>query len=402
MKPLHDLVALFREIGFAGLVDMTLVSLFVYSLLVFFKKTKSGFVLTGILIVSVIYLWARFFNLHLVSFMLQGFFAVILVAVVVIFQEELRHYFEQVAVWSLERKPGMRKRHGTVTRRDVEILVRAAFDLGRQKIGALIVLRGRDALDRPLTGGIELGGLLSEPIVKSIFEPNSPGHDGAVLIEGGKLQRFACHLPLSKNLSKLKTGGTRHAAALGLAELSDALCLVVSEERGTVSVAQNGDLKEIAEPGKLAGILGDFYREVEPKAQTRKPWHEFFKSNYKEKVLALFVTFALWFVFVHESVVVYRTYEVPVFPSAVAEPYELVDFKPRRLRVTFAGPRRAFYFIDANNMRAQLKLFNADKAVKSQTVAASDLTFPAGIHVEKISPATVHVKLEAKKAKPAS
>jgi len=388
-----------REIGLSGLIDIALMSLFIYALLVFFKRTKAGFVMTGILILSAIYLLARLFNLFLVSFVLQGFFAVILVAVVVIFQEELRHLFEQIAVWSLERNPTHKKRSAPVGRRDIGILVRSLSELARQKIGALVVLRGRDQIVRHLTGGIELGGRLSEPLIWSIFDPHSPGHDGAILVEDGEITRFACHLPLSKDIAQLGPGGTRHAAALGLAELSDALCLVVSEERGTISVARNGELQRLAEVSELTNVLELFYREREPN-EKRRPWHDLFKSNYREKAAAVAVTVFLWFVFVHESVVVYRTFEVPVSPSGVSESGSIAEINPDHLRVTFSGPRRSFYFVNKNKIRAPLKLFNVKKGVTKISFAASDILFPHGIDVENIEPDTVRVRLEEKKPEP--
>jgi DNA integrity scanning protein DisA with diadenylate cyclase activity len=119
-------------------------------------------------------------------------------------------------------------------------------------MGALIVIPGRESIERHTEGGIEIDARLSEPLLLSLFDPNSPGHDGAVVIQGSRISAFAVHLPLST----VPAGrGTRHAAALGLAERCDALCVVVSEERGTISLAREGAIRPIANEAQLAGDL---------------------------------------------------------------------------------------------------------------------------------------------------
>src|SRR3990167_9366881 len=221
---------------------MTVMTFFIYSLLVWFKKTKAAFVLTGILIIAGIYLITRQFNLVLTAAVFERFFAVILIALVVIFQEELRNFFEQVAVFSLKKR-SLKPQKFEAFGEQADFLARTMMDLAEEHIGALVVLKGKDMIVRHMEGGVEVNGAVSEPLLKSIFDPHSIGHDGAVVLEGNTLTKFSCHLPLSKETEKVGRSGTRHAAALGLAEKTDALCLVVSEERGTVSVARNGLLR---------------------------------------------------------------------------------------------------------------------------------------------------------------
>ena len=114
------------------------------------------------------------------------------------------------------------------------------------------MLPQREPIESHVEGGIALDGRLSEPLLLSLFDPSSPGHDGAVILRGAQIERFAVHLPLSVNRAALGPGGTRHAAALGLSERCDAICIVVSEERGTVSVARDGLLRVLARPQDLA------------------------------------------------------------------------------------------------------------------------------------------------------
>ena len=231
MHWLEQFKSILSEVGFAGLADIAIVALVFYVFLVALKRTRrSGLILAGILIASAVYVLALKLDLLLTVTLLHGFFTVILVALVVIFQEELRYVFERVGLWWVQRRlPYYKRSAGRLPRREVEILSRTLGDLAREKIGALVVLRGADAINRHLDGGEPVDGRLSEPLLKSIFDPHSLGHDGAVTIEDDRIVKLGCHLPLSKNLDKLPRSGTRHAAALGLSEHTDALCLVVSE-----------------------------------------------------------------------------------------------------------------------------------------------------------------------------
>jgi uncharacterized protein (TIGR00159 family) len=392
---------LFKELGFSGFLDITVMSFLIYMTLVWFKRTRAAFVLTGILIASGVYLAARELNLQLTAAVFHAFFAVILIAVVVIFQEELRHLFEQVAIWSLERsRTPLRRRDPRLSRAEVEVLVRTLADLARQRTGAILVVRGRDALVRHLEGGIDLGGQMSEPLLHSIFDPHSPGHDGAVVIEGNRVTQFGCHLPLSKNLSKLRYAGTRHSAALGLSELTDALCLVVSEERGVISVAREGDLREVESPERLAEILEAFYRDVVPRGTAERPWREVFQRNYREKITAVVLASALWFVFVHESVIVYRSYNVPVRWIGLDRRLAVKEARPERIHVTVSGPRRSFYFLGEKKMRLRLKLYDAQVGSRRVAVTGSDLSFPSGLTLVNWYPRNVSIAIVGKEEAP--
>jgi diadenylate cyclase len=378
-------------IGFTGSLDILIMSLLIYSVLVWFKKTKAAFVLTGILIIAGVYLVARELNLYLTAQVFQAFFAVILVAMIVIFQEELRQFFEQVAVWSLSRQ---QKESVHLTRPEVEVLVNAVTDLSRNKIGALIVIRGRDLIMRHLVGGVELDGRVSEPLLKSIFDPHSIGHDGAVVIDRGRISRFSCQLPLSKNGCGSGPAGTRHAAALGVAELTDALCVVVSEERGSISVAHEGKIEEIADSAALKKMIELFYHDITPRQPGRNAWQDFFKKNSREKVIALGMAMALWFVVVHGSKPVYKVYTVPVKYSVLPSSLEVKAVSPKEVDVKLSGPRRAFYFFSADKIKLFLKLWNLESGFHKIKINRADLSFPKPLILEGIEPPAVRVCLE--------
>jgi diadenylate cyclase len=329
-KVFEFLIAFFKQIGFAGFFDIAFMSLIIYSVLVWFKKTRAGFVLSGIIIISIIYLLARQFNLVLTYSVLQGFFAVIIIALIVIFQEELRRLFERIAVLGLN--PTFNK--GSKSKDypgDVQLLLKTLSDFANNRVGALIVLPGRDIIDLHLEGGVEINGDLSEPLLKSIFDPHSIGHDGAVIIENGKLTMFSVHLPLSRDFQQLRYHGTRHAAALGLSEFTDALCLVVSEEQGTISVARNGILKQVGFE-QLSLILHKFYEDIHPPSKTAV-LNDFLVKNFKEKVIAVILTVALWFVLVYGSGLEYESFLVPIQTAPLQSEYEISEVEPKEVKV---------------------------------------------------------------------
>ena len=389
---MNQALGLIREIGWTGLLDIVFVTLWIYTILVWFKRTRAAFVLTGIIIVAAVYLLARQLNLILTTSVLQGFFAVILVAVIVIFQEELRHFFEQVAVWSLNRKLG-RRRVMRTPRKEVEVLVRTLTDLAREHIGVLIVIRGLDPIVRHLDGGEDLNGELSEPLLKSLFDPHSMGHDGAVVIERDRVTRFSCHLPLSKNFQKLQRSGTRHAAALGLAELTDALCLAVSEEQGTISVARAGDIQPISDPGALSVLLEQFYQEVLPGHETR-PFRDFFAKNYQEKAIALVTAVALWVVLVRESKIVAVPFQTPVEYTGLPMGLAVTELYPRTVEVTLSGTRRDFYLFNKRQLRARVRMLDADEGTRTITLSEADVAYPPNMTLVQVNPKRITVHVE--------
>lgn len=384
----------FDQIGIAGLFDILFMSFFIYVLLVWFTRTRAAFVLTGISIVAVFYLLTRQFNMVMTATVFERFFAVILIALVVIFQEELRYFFERVAVWSLNR--GLRrKKNVRLTRKETEVLVRTLTDFAREKVGALLVLRGRDMLFRHLDGGIELNGQMSEPLLKSIFDPHSAGHDGAVVIDSDRITQFSAHLPLSKNLKKIGKGGTRHAAALGLSELTDALCIVVSEERGALSVARRGNIQVVSDAEELDRMLESFYEEIYPKRQNN--WQDFFKKQTREKILAVISAVLLWFVLVEGAKTAYRTITVPVIISDLPAGWAVQEVDPSKIVVTFQGLKRNFYFMRKEQIQLSLQ---ADLKEGDQRVWISngDFLYPESISIQTVIPRDIRVRLKKTEA----
>jgi uncharacterized protein (TIGR00159 family) len=283
-----------RALGLFDLLDVALVSVLLYGVYLMVSKTRAVRILAGLGAVGVMCLLARFLDLYLTVTILQAFFAVIIVALIVIFQDETRRLFERIGNQRWFSKRGYWGTAGiTSVERRIQTLVDTSFDLAQQRIGALIVIEGDDNIGLLLSGGIKLNGVLSESIIRSIFDSHSQGHDGAVIVSGDTISRFACHLPLSTESSKLAGFGTRHAAGLGITERSDALSLIVSEERGSVTVARGGQLQVSANPAALAGSLREFFESTSRETgvgQTKN----LLTRNLLPKLISVVVAIVLW------------------------------------------------------------------------------------------------------------
>ncbi|HVE12404.1 MAG TPA: diadenylate cyclase [Elusimicrobiota bacterium] len=376
-----------KAVGVADLLDIALVAVLIYALLVWFKQAKAAFVAKGILVIAAVYLFARAAGMVMTTWLFHGFFAILLIALVVIFQEELRSIFERIAVWSLSG--------GAVpfsSMKDSDIVVGTLEDLARDHIGALIVIRGNDPLDRHLEGGWSLNGEVSEALLKSIFDRNSIGHDGALIVEGGRVTRFGCRLPLSKDSVKTAKLGTRHAAALGLAELTDALCLVVSEERGTISIARAGRL-DVAEGGRGLGQQVEMFCEEHAPVAPEASMRNFFRRNVREKAAALLCAGVLWMLFVLSVKDWRQTYTLPIHVRNVPAGLKVVRTRPERLLVAFSGHLKDFYWADVRRLYLRLDLPQAVPGVNAVEVSDADIVRPPGFVLEDYTPAEVEVEV---------
>jgi len=300
------------------------------------KNTRARLALPGIVILGGLYFLARLLDFQLTTYILQGFFAAFVLVIVVVFQEDLRRLFEGITVLSLRRHAPL----PSSSARD--ILVRTLTRLARERVGALIVMPGREPLERHLDGGIYLHGQLSEPLLLSLFDSHSPGHDGAVLLRGNTVLRFAVHLPLSTELEASSEGGTRHAAALGLAERTDALCIAVSEERGTISIARDGKLQRLKQPEALNRELARFLEETSPasKQSEKQSIGRRVATHWQEGVLAIALATAVWYLFVPGMAITEVARSIPVSVENMPEGYTLVETNPPKVDVTFRGKRR--------------------------------------------------------------
>jgi len=392
-----DLGETFRNLNITDMIDMIVMACLIYFLLLWFKRTRAAFVARGIFIFALLYAIAQQSGMYLTTWMFQGFFAIALIAIVVIFQEELRSFFERIAVWSV------RRRSHPLQPEEVEILVRMISQFARERIGALIVLKGRDPLERHVEGGEELDGKVSEGLLESLFDPHSKGHDGAVVIENDRVVSFGVHLPLSKEFRKLSHVGTRHAAALGLSERVDALCIVVSEERGTISLARNGYMSEMENLEALEKRLANFFKDIAPGGgKERLRWWQDALRNPVEKFIAVTISCALWLVLAEGYSPSREVFRVPVQARTVPDQFRIQTIRPSRVNIALKGLQRDLKLLNPLQLRVFIDPIAPEGEEGSQTITITEenVRFPRTLQLGVVDPPTVTVELTREKGKP--
>ncbi len=382
------------NLRFLDVADMAMVAALLWSVMVLLRRTRARVALIGLTILGVVYLFARQLGLQVTAGILQGFFAVLIIVVVVVFQEDLRRFFEQIGSW------GLRRRSRTLQTGMTDLLVRTVAHLASTRTGALLVIPGTEDLERHVEGGVPLNGHLSEPLLLSVFDASSPGHDGAVILRGSEVERFAVHLPLSSNRAQLGQGGTRHAAALGLAERTDALCVVVSEERGKVSVASHGVLRTLQRPEELADELGRFLQEAGPEKPSEPLWHRI-RGVWKEASASILFSALLWIMFVPGSSVTAVTLRVPVQVNNLPRGFVLDDVDPPEIEVTLEGRRRDAYLVNRAALGVRIDALLVKLGRRTFEISPANLEHPPTLTVVGVVPDRVRISVRQEEEKPA-
>ena len=264
------------QIQGTDILQIVLIAVAMYYILVWVHNTRTWFLIRGILLLLVFYTVAVLLELNTILFIFRNALGVVVTAMVVVFQPELRKALEQLGQSNMLMKSitgGAKKTEG-FTPKTVEDLVKASFALGSARTGALIVIEQELPLKEYIDTGIEVDAIVSSPLLINIFEHNTPLHDGAVVLQGNRVAAATCYLPLSKNPDIPKELGTRHRAAIGLSESTDSVTIVVSEETGAVSVAQNGTLSRDLTPDLLREQLDALLTPQED----RQPGFRFWKG----------------------------------------------------------------------------------------------------------------------------
>ena len=269
LEYLRSLTGLLPRIGLTGFIEIAIISLMVYAFLNWVRDTEAWVLLRGLFMIFAFVVFCAFLQLDTILWILGRIATIAVIALVIIFQPELRRALQQLGTSGFFAVSGLLegwKENSGFSEETVDHLVEASFKMGRVKTGALMVIEQKISLKDFIAKGIEIDGKVSSQLLINIFEHNTPLHDGAVIIRGNRIVTATSYLPLSeKKISK--EYGTRHRAALGISEVSDSVTIVVSEETGRVSVARDGRLMTIRDPEKLQEILTGLIKteEDEPK-----------------------------------------------------------------------------------------------------------------------------------------
>ena len=244
----------------ADILDIIIVAILVYQLLTLTRDTRASQVLKGLLMLMIVYWASDWLGLKALNWILTLILNSGPVVIVVLFQTELRRALEQIGRAGSTRFD--RIRHGESKKAEktvVDELITALMNLSRRRVGALVVIEQRTGLNDVIETGTRIDAEISAPLIENIFEPNTPLHDGAMIIRGYRIVAAACILALSEDTGISRDLGTRHRAALGISESTDSITLIVSEETGIVSMARGGRLTRHLDARSLRQVLEDLY-----------------------------------------------------------------------------------------------------------------------------------------------
>lgn len=244
------------DIGFADVFEIGFLAFIIYQIIKWIKNTRAWSLVKGLVVILSFWIITLFFNLNVLQWIISNTISVGIIALIVVFQPEFRKALEQLGQRNIIRSvfsfDDSRDGNEMFSDYTLDEIVRTSFELARKKTGALMVIEGDILLNEFINTGIYVDSAISSELLINIFEPNTPLHDGAVIIRKNRIVAATCYLPLSDNMRLSKELGTRHRAGIGISEMSDSLTIIVSEETGKVSIAKDGKL--------IRNIDGDYLR----------------------------------------------------------------------------------------------------------------------------------------------
>ena len=269
------------KITMTDVVEILIITFLFYYMLVWIKNTRAGVLLKGIMVILLFVLVAAVFQMNTIIWIAKNTLSVAITAIVIIFQPEIRKALENLGqknfLTSFFAFDFSKGEIAKFTDKTINELVKACYEMGKVKTGALIVIEDEIVLSEYERTGIAVDGILTSQLLINIFEKNTPLHDGAVIVRGDRVVSATCYLPLTDSLSISKDLGTRHRAAVGISEVSDSLTIVVSEETGKVSIAMGGELYRNVDAEFLKNKLS-FIQHREKKVSKIELWRRRLKD----------------------------------------------------------------------------------------------------------------------------
>jgi uncharacterized protein (TIGR00159 family) len=382
-----EILALIKGmVGWKAVVDIILIAAGLFFLYHTLIRLGTWRIVAGIALAAVLFLIANLVDLKGLEWIFGNFSQVAVIAIVVIFQPELRKIFERAAS---VRRSKIRDTGAELPRMIVDSLVK----LAAQRRGAIVVFPGKEPIEEWLAGGFKLDARPSMPLIMSIFDPNSPGHDGALIIENGMFTRFGVRLPVSQSLKLPDELGTRHHAAMGLSEKSDALAIVVSEERGIISIFDNGKYRQVDDPAKLEKAILSQWKQASsyffelPEGKKRRL---VFSQMLVSLALAIFFWSSLMVV---QGEMLEKIVTVPVEYTTSPENLILVGDKQQEVRLHLAGSKSDLASVQPDQMSAKIDLSKAVAGKQTFLITKENMRLSRGIQLLDVVPASVEITL---------
>ena len=368
-------------------LDILLITAAIYALYQFLRATGTWKIASGIMVAGSVFIVARLLNLRGIVWIYSFLSPIILISMIIIFQPEIRKILERAAAM-------MGKQPGKQETKLAYILSDAAFELARKRHGGILVLPGKDTVKPWISEGIPLDGVVTFPLLMSLFDPNSPGHDGALLIENDRAAAYAVRLPLSDTDSLSEEYGTRHYAGLGLSEVTDALVIVVSEQRGRVTVFNKGAMEVMEHKETLSSRIAHHWMRTASitllKPQARKK-----KMRLKEVLVSFFLAFLFWStVVLTQSELREASYTITVDYVNIPEGLAIAGASASEIRIRVIGQTSNIQRIVESRLRVRVDLSEASAGKRNVLLTDKNVSLPSGIRIIALEPTTIELTLE--------
>jgi diadenylate cyclase len=375
----------FSSIRWQDVLDITLNGYILFRLYVIFRGTNAFRVLMGIALLWFLQRISSSLGLVVTSWFVQGILAVAAIIIIVVFRNEIRAVLQaknfRSIFWGFPR---------TSIQTPVQMIVDSVFELARIRTGALIVLPGNEDLSEATHSGLRWRGLVSKEMIISIFWPDNPVHDGAIIIQGNEVTEVGVILPLSHRQDLPSFYGTRHRAAAGLAETTDALAIAVSEERGKITVAKGTKIHTVREEGEFSKILEEHIGIST--AQKKGLKKEKLELAAAALVSLLFIT-GVWLSFTR-GLDALITLDIPVEYMKRDPGLEIIDTSANTVRIELSGSGALLKTIKPDQVKVQMDLSKGAAGTNSFTVTSKDVSLPPGVALRSVRPPGIDVTLD--------
>lgn len=382
---MNTIVSFLGSVRWQDIFDIAVNSYIIFRLYIIFRGTNAFRVLIGIVLLWFFQRLAVSLGLVVTSWAIQAITAVVAIIIIVVFRNEIRSVLQaknlKTLLWGFPH---------THKLTPLEIIVEGVFELARRHVGGLIILPAKDDLTELLQNGIVWDGIVTREMIVSIFWGDNPVHDGAIMIQEDRISKVGVILPLSHQKDLPSDYGTRHRAALGLTEASDALVIIISEEKGKVLVSKDTRIKTVRSREELRHILQNHTGMVS------KP-REFYKSEKFEITLAALVSIifvsSVWFSFI-KGMETLITLETPIEYMNRDAKVEILDTSVNSVNLNLSGSGPLIKSIRPDQVKVRIDLRSALIGNNTFTITKENISLPPGIQLKSISPSGVNVLLD--------
>jgi uncharacterized protein (TIGR00159 family) len=380
---LKDLIHVFRWQDGLDIVILTFVFYLLYLRL---RRKRALRMILAILALPFFYIIAQWIDLPLSVWSLQNLWAVILLVLVVIFQQEIREVLGSVSLPTF-----FFGRSERLTSKILDKITEAAFQMADKRMGGIIVLQRRDDLDEFIHGETLIDSEVDEDILVSIFNPQSPLHDGAVIIQGDRIRYATALLPVSQSPSLPKEWGTRHRAGLGITEVSDAECIIISEERKEVLFAHKGNVERKEGREELKKSMATLSSFQERKSREKR-WLQRLFNDLPIKASFLFLVCLLWIfvIGIRQGMI---SFNIPIEYYSIPQNLEISGQPPKEIKVRLKGSQRLLSSLNPDHIRVQVNLSGAHPGANQVALSEMNINVPSGITVIHLYPQNIKIQL---------